>query len=161
MPKPKLDVQNLSKCFQARKRSVWALQDVNLQVYANEFVSIVGASGCGKSTLLNIVAGLTPASVGQVLMDGEKIEAPGRDRGMVCQSYTLFPWLTVAQNIGFGLELQQMPKAEQREQIDHYLNIVGLTKFSHAYPKQLSGGMRQRVAIARALANEPEVLLMD
>jgi ABC-type nitrate/sulfonate/bicarbonate transport system ATPase subunit len=158
---PKLEVRELCKQFQHQSGSLLVLDRINLHLYPNEFVSIVGASGCGKSTLLNIIAGLMSPSAGQVLMDGEVIESPGSDRGMVFQSYTLFPWLTVADNIGFGLRLQQLPKAEIRDRVAHYLSVVGLTQFAAAYPKQLSGGMKQRVAIARALANNPEVLLMD
>lgn len=154
---PKLEVIGLFKTF----KQLVVLQNINLQVYANEFVCIVGASGCGKSTLLNIVAGLMPPTAGQVLMDGEPVLGPGPDRGMVFQSYSLFPWLTVADNIGFGLKLKRLSKAEQKEQIDYYMKVVGLAEFAKAYPKELSGGMKQRVAIARALANEPEVLLMD
>ena len=154
---PKLKVIALFKAF----KQLVVLQNINLQVYANEFVCIVGASGCGKSTLLNIVAGLMPATAGRVLMDGKPVLGPGPDRGMVFQSYSLFPWLTVADNIGFGLKLKRLSKAERQERIDYYMNVVGLGEFAKAYPKELSGGMKQRVAIARALANEPEVLLMD
>lgn len=138
-----------------------ALQNINLHVYPAEFVCIVGASGCGKSTLLNIIAGLTPPSSGQVLVDGESVPGPGPDRGMVFQNFSLFPWLTVADNIGFGLQLRRIPRKEMQQRIDYYLDVVNLTQFARSYPKQLSGGMKQRVAIARALANEPEVLLMD
>ncbi|NER36541.1 MAG: ABC transporter ATP-binding protein [Oscillatoria sp. SIO1A7] len=154
---PKLEVIGLFKTF----KQLVVLQNINLQVDANEFVCIVGASGCGKSTLLNIVAGLMLPTAGQVLMDGEPVLGPGPDRGMVFQSYSLFPWLTVADNIGFGLKLKGLSKIEQKEQIDYYMKVVGLAEFAKAYPKELSGGMKQRVAIARALANEPEVLLMD
>jgi NitT/TauT family transport system ATP-binding protein len=122
----------------------------------------VGASGCGKSTLLNIAAGLATPSTGQVLVDGEDVTGlPGSDRGMVFQGYTLYPWRTVAQNVAFGLQLRKLPKVEQKERVSYFLDVVGLTQFANAYPKQLSGGMKQRVAIARALANEPSVLLMD
>jgi ABC-type nitrate/sulfonate/bicarbonate transport system ATPase subunit len=158
---PKLQVRSLTKQFKAGKQALVVLENINLSVYPNEFVTIVGASGCGKSTLLNIIAGLLPPSAGEVWVDGQEIDHPGRDRGMVFQSYTLFPWLTVAQNVGFGLKLRRVSKAESRDRIAHYLAVVGLTKFANAYPKQLSGGMKQRVAIARALANDPEVLLMD
>ncbi|WP_199300380.1 ABC transporter ATP-binding protein [Trichocoleus sp. FACHB-262] len=161
MGQPKLAVHHLSKTFQSQRQPLVVLQDINLHVCPNEFVCIVGKSGCGKSTLLNIVAGLVPPTSGQVLMDGVAVQGPGRDRGLVFQSYTLFPWLTVAQNIGYGLKLQRLPKPERRQRVAYYLDVVGLTQFSKAYPKQLSGGMKQRVAIARALANEPDVLLMD
>ncbi|MCT7957542.1 ABC transporter ATP-binding protein [Laspinema palackyanum] len=153
----KLEVKGLYKTFDR----LVVLENINLYLQANEFVCIVGASGCGKSTLLSIIAGLTTPTSGQVLMDGEPVLGPGCDRGTIFQNYSLFPWLTVSDNIGFGLSLKGMSKPQQREIINYYLEVVGLTKFSHAYPKQLSGGMKQRVAIARALANEPEVLLMD
>lgn len=154
---PKLEVKGLSKTFDR----LVVLENINLYLKANEFVCIVGASGCGKSTLLNIIAGLATPTSGTVLIDGEPVLGPGCDRGMIFQNYSLFPWLTVSDNIGFGLSLKGMTKAERQERIHYYLEVVGLTKFSKAYPKQLSGGMKQRVAIARALANEPEVLLMD
>lgn len=157
----KLEVRSLSKSFNLQTGSMTVLEDINLQLFPREFVCLVGASGCGKSTLLNIVAGLTPPSSGSVLVDGHKVTGPGSDRGMVFQNYTLYPWLTVSQNIAFGLNLRKMPKAEQRDRINYYLDVVGLTQFAKSYPKQLSGGMKQRVAIARALANEPAVLLMD
>lgn len=158
---PKLSVENLFKSFPGHSKPVMVLHNINLQVYPGEFVCIVGTSGCGKSTLLNILAGLIPASTGQVLLDQDPIRGPGPDRGMVFQSYTLFPWLSVADNIGFGLKLRHLSPAEQKQRIAYYLEVVGLTTFARAYPKQLSGGQKQRVAIARALANEPEVLLMD
>lgn len=158
---PRLEVRNLFKAFPHQGKQLTVLQDINLCIHPNEFVCLVGASGCGKSTLLNIIAGLTQPSVGQVLVDGEVVPGPGSDRGMVFQGYTLYPWLTVSENIGFGLKLRNLPKAERKRRIDYYLEVIGLTRFARAYPKQLSGGMKQRVAIARALANEPEVLLMD
>lgn len=158
---PKLEVRGLSKLFAIQGGSLTVLDDINFQLFPREFVCLVGASGCGKSTLLNIVAGLASPSSGNVLVDGRVVTGPGSDRGMVFQNYTLYPWLTVSQNIAFGLQLRKMPKAEQRERISYYLNVVGLTQFAKSYPKQLSGGMKQRVAIARALANEPAVLLMD
>jgi ABC-type nitrate/sulfonate/bicarbonate transport system ATPase subunit len=158
---PQLQVIGLSKTYPYQGKNLTVLDDINLTLNANEFVCLVGSSGCGKSTLLKIIAGLIPPSKGQVLMHGEVPPGPGADRGMVFQSYTLYPWLTVADNIGFGLKLQGVSKAERQQKIAYYLEVVGLSKFAKAYPKQLSGGMKQRVAIARALANEPEVLLMD
>ncbi len=159
--RPKLQVEGLYKRFSQKGKSVVALQNIDLYLRSREFVCIVGASGCGKSTLLNIIAGLVPPCDGSVLVDGEAVPGPGADRGMVFQSYTLYPWLTVAGNIAFGLQLRRLPRAEIKQRVAYYLDVVGLTKFAKAYPKQLSGGMKQRVAIARALANEPEVLLMD
>jgi ABC-type nitrate/sulfonate/bicarbonate transport system ATPase subunit len=158
---PKMEVRDLYKSFRVEGKQLTVLEDINLQLYPREFVCLVGASGCGKSTLLNIIAGLVQPTSGKVLVDGDVVGGPGSDRGMVFQHYTLYPWLTVSQNIAFGLQLRKMPRAEQRERIQYYLRVVGLTQFANAYPKQLSGGMKQRVAIARALANEPEVLLMD
>ncbi|MBE9018158.1 ABC transporter ATP-binding protein [Chroococcidiopsis sp. CCALA 051] len=159
---PKLEVREICKSYSNRGKELVVLEKINFQLDPREFVCLVGVSGCGKSTLLNIVAGLTTPSAGQVLVDGQAVTGrPGSDRGMVFQGYTLYPWLTVSQNIAFGLQLRKMSKAEQRERVAYYLNVVGLTQFAKAYPKQLSGGMKQRVAIARALANEPEVLLMD
>ena len=158
---PKLEVRGLSKCFWQAGDPLTVLQNVDLYLQPRELVCIVGASGCGKSTLLNIIAGLIPPTTGEVLVDGETVPGPGADRGMVFQSYTLYPWLTVAGNIAFGLNLRRLPRAEIKQRVAYYLEVVGLTNFAKAYPKQLSGGMKQRVAIARALANEPEVLLMD
>lgn len=162
LDRPKLEVREICKSYPVRGKELVVLEKIDFQLAPREFVCLVGASGCGKSTLLSIVAGLTAPSAGQVLVDGQIVTArPGSDRGMVFQGYTLYPWLTVSQNIAFGLQLRKMSKAEQRERVAYYLNVVGLTQFAKAYPKQLSGGMKQRVAIARALANEPEVLLMD
>lgn len=159
---PKLAVQELFKSYPIQgKQQLLVLQDINFKLYPGEFVCLVGSSGCGKSTLLNIVAGLVQPSAGQVLVDGRAVTGPGSDRGMIFQGYTLYPWLTVSQNIAFGLQLRKLPKAEQRDRIAYFLNVVGLTKFANAFPNQLSGGMKQRVAIARAIANEPAVLLMD
>ena len=159
---PKLEVRELFKSYPVRgKQQLMVLSNINFKLYPREFVCLVGSSGCGKSTLLNIVAGLVSPSTGQILVDGQVVTGPGSDRGMVFQGYTLYPWLSVAQNIAFGLQLRKMPKLEQRERVSYFMNVVGLTQFANSYPKQLSGGMKQRVAIARALASEPAVLLMD
>lgn len=158
---PKLEVRHLMKTYRVQGQSRLVLEDINFKLFPNEFVCLVGASGCGKSTLLNLVAGLVPPTQGEVLVDGQRVNGPGSDRGMVFQHYTLYPWLTVRQNIAFGLQLRNMSKLEQRDRVDYFLQVVGLTQFADAHPKQLSGGMKQRVAIARALANEPAVLLMD
>ena len=138
-----------------------ALSATDLDVAENEFITILGPSGCGKSTLLRIVAGLDRQTAGEVLLDGQRIEGPGADRGMVFQSYTLFPWLTVRDNVCFGLREKGLPRAQQLEIAQAFLGKVGLGGFEHHYPKQLSGGMQQRTAIARALANGPRILLMD
>ena len=126
-----------------------------------QFSVIVGPSGCGKSSLLELIAGLKEPSGGRCLIDGKQISVPGADRGMVFQTYSLFPWLTVRKNIEFGPSVNGVPQRERADRSSHYIAAVGLSGFEDAYPSQLSGGMRQRVAIARALANDPEVLLMD
>jgi NitT/TauT family transport system ATP-binding protein len=159
--KLKICADNVSKTYKSKKRELLALDNVSFRVFENEFVSFVGPSGCGKSTLLKIVAGLEEPSSGELLVSGKQIEGPGADRGMVCQTYTLFPWLTVRENIEFGLTLQGMPLFEKRAVADRFMELIGLTRFAKSYPKELSGGMKQRVAIARALAANPEVLLMD
>jgi NitT/TauT family transport system ATP-binding protein len=162
LPKEKKIVaDSVSKEYRTQSGTFRALDSVSIHVHSNEFVSLVGPSGCGKSTLLRIVAGLEEATSGTVFVSGKEIEGPGADRGMVFQSYTLFPWLTVRENIEFGLHLRKVPAKQKREISDRYLELVSLAPFADAYPKELSGGMKQRVAIARALANSPEVLLMD
>jgi len=138
-----------------------ALDNINLQVRAGEFLCVVGPSGCGKSTLLHLIAGLQPQTSGQILIDGRPVEGPGTDRILIFQEHGLFPWLTVGQNVEFGMKMKGIPKAEREEKIRYYLRLVHLAKFEKSYIHQLSGGMRQRVAIARALATEPDVLLMD
>jgi NitT/TauT family transport system ATP-binding protein len=141
--------------------AVRALQRVSLEVQDNDFIAILGPSGCGKSTLLRIVAGLDAPSAGRVTMEGASVTGPGADRGMVFQSYTLFPWLTVRENIAFGLREQGMALPRQKEICDFYLERVGLGAFADHLPRQLSGGMQQRTALARALATNPKVLLLD
>ncbi len=144
-----------------RGLEVVAVDKLSLAVADREFASIVGPSGCGKSTLLRAVAGLIEPSTGQVLVDEQPIDGPGADRGMVFQSYTLFPWLTVQGNVEFGSKLRSMSVAQRQIVVKQYIDLVGLSGFERHYPKELSGGMMQRVAIARALANNPAVLLMD
>jgi NitT/TauT family transport system ATP-binding protein len=144
-----------------RGEEVMAVDSLSLDIADQEFISIVGPSGCGKSTLLRVVAGLIEPTSGEVLLDGRGIKGPGADRGMVFQSYTLFPWLTVQGNVEFGPRLKGLPATQRTQLAQHYLEMVGLKGFERSYPKELSGGMMQRVAIARALANDPEVLLMD
>lgn len=159
----KLVVDTLSRVFAGVRggHPVTALQPTTLAIADNEFVTILGPSGCGKSTLLRMIAGLDRPTTGQIRLDGKMVEGPGADRGMVFQSYTLFPWLTVAENIAFGLNEKGMAEAEQRAIVADYVEKVGLRGFENHYPKQLSGGMQQRTAIARALANDPGVLLLD
>ena len=158
----KLSVRDVDLRFERPRRPpVVALDRISLDVADKEFAVIVGPSGCGKSSLLYLIAGLNQPSGGIMLLDGKSIDEPGRDRGMVFQAYTLFPWLTVRDNIAFGLKVRGMNAAEQKAIVDRYLAEVGLEGFADAYPKQLSGGMMQRVALARAMANDPEILLMD
>jgi NitT/TauT family transport system ATP-binding protein len=140
---------------------ITAVDDVSLDIEAGRFMTIVGPSGCGKTTLLNIVAGFIPATKGSVRMNGTQITESGPDRGVVFQSFALFDWLTVRQNIEFGPRMSGVDSRERTERVNQYLGLIGLRKFADRYPYELSGGMKQRVAIARALANDPNVLLMD
>ena len=158
----KLLIEDVTVRFAARKgEGVTALDRITLAIPEREFSCIVGPSGCGKSTLLRLVAGLNQATTGRITQGGRPIVGPSAARGMVFQSYTLFPWLTVRRNVEFGLELKRMPAAERRRIAHGFIEQVGLEGFEDAYPEQLSGGMRQRAALARALANDPEILLMD
>ena len=140
---------------------VTAVQDVSLEVKQGEFVSIVGRSGCGKTTLLNMIAGFIPVTGGEILLDGRAIDGPGPDRGVVFQSFALFPWKTVLQNVAFGPRMRGLPDAECERIAREYLALVGLAEVAERYPAELSGGMQQRVGVVRALANNPDVLLMD
>jgi len=159
----RLSIQGVGRTFPGVNggKPTLALQPTSLEVADNDFITVLGPSGCGKSTLLRIVAGLDTPTVGQVLLDGQPVVGPGADRGMVFQSYTLFPWLTVRQNMCFGLREKGMPAAEQAEIAARFIKEVGLSGFESHFPKQLSGGMQQRVALARALANDPKILLLD
>lgn len=158
-----LTVDNVSRVFPAVRggEPVRALEPTRLTVAENDFITILGPSGCGKSTLLRIVAGLDRPTTGQVFLKGKQIKGPGADRGMVFQSYTLFPWLTVADNIAYGLREKGVSRSERKDVVASYIDKVGLRGFEQHYPKQLSGGMQQRTAIARALANDPAILLLD
>lgn len=158
---PILEVSQLDKSFSSSGRTVQALRGVSLRVNKGEFVCLIGASGCGKSTLLRILAGFETPSSGKVLMYGMPISSPGPERGMVFQDFGLFPWLTVKENIAFGPHQRGLPHARLSAIAEHFMDMVGLGKFTDFYPGQLSGGMKQRVAIARVLANDCEVLLMD
>jgi NitT/TauT family transport system ATP-binding protein len=159
----KLIIENVSRIFSGVRGGVptQALDPTTLSVADNDFVTILGPSGCGKSTLLRLVAGLDRPTTGRVVLDGRPVTGPGADRGMVFQSYTLFPWLTVADNIAFGLREAGKPAAQRSDVVQAWLSRIGLEAFAHHYPKQLSGGMQQRTAIARALANDPAILLLD
>jgi NitT/TauT family transport system ATP-binding protein len=156
-----LRVSDLHKSFGSGPGAHVALQKMSLDVHRREFICIIGPSGCGKSTLIRIVAGLEDATGGEILVDGRPVSGPGPDRGMVFQGYTLFPWRTVKQNVMFGLQMRGKGHSAADVEARQWLDIVGLSKFEHAFPHELSGGMKQRVAIARALANEPRILLMD
>jgi NitT/TauT family transport system ATP-binding protein len=159
---PKVGLSDI--CLSYRTQSgerLLALDHINLQVKAGEFLCIVGPSGCGKSTLLHLIAGLHQQTSGEVLIDGKRVQGPGTDRILIFQELGLFPWLTVGQNVEFGMKMKGLSKAEREEKTRYYLRLVHLSQFKDSYTHQLSGGMRQRVALARALATEPDVLLMD
>ena len=157
----KVKIDGVRKVFNGRSGEMVALNGINMDILDNEFVCVVGPSGCGKSTLLNIIAGLMEPTSGNVFVDGKKVQGTGVERGVVFQQYALFPWLTVKKNVEFGLRLKNLPEDEIEEIAMKYIRMVDLEKFTNAYPKELSGGMKQRVAIARAYAVNPEVLLMD
>ncbi|MGL5632449.1 MAG: ABC transporter ATP-binding protein, partial [Azovibrio sp.] len=154
-------INNVDKVFQTPGGNVTALKDINLEIRAGEFVCLLGPSGCGKSTLLNAVAGFALPSSGEIVVEGRRVVAPGPDRGMVFQEYALFPWMTVVQNIAFGLEVQKKERREINLVVDQLLDLLHLTDFRDRFPKDLSGGMRQRVAIARVLALDSPIMLMD
>jgi NitT/TauT family transport system ATP-binding protein len=160
-----LEVRQLSKVFfeqnDSRKPGLVALYNISLAIRKNEFVSLLGPSGCGKTTLIRIIAGLLPADCGEVLVNGQAVTVPGRDRCMVFQQFGLLPWRTVLSNVEFGLEIEGVPKDERSALAGQYLELVGLKGFEHYYPHQISGGMQQRVGIARALSKKPDILLMD
>jgi NitT/TauT family transport system ATP-binding protein len=144
-----------------RGRAVLALENVSMEIGEREFVALLGPSGCGKSTLLYLVGGFLPIEAGVITVDGKKVAGPGPDRGIVFQSFALFPWKTVRANVLYGLEKLGLPRKEQDERAQAFINLVGLDGFEDSYPSQLSGGMKQRTAIARTLAIDPEILLMD
>jgi NitT/TauT family transport system ATP-binding protein len=158
-----LTIRNLTKTYfdPYAGAHVTAVRDVSLEVQQGEFVSIVGPSGCGKTTILNMVAGFLPPTGGEILLDGRAVSGPGPDRGVVFQSFALFPWKTVLDNVGFGPKMRGVPKAERDRIAREYLALAGLSHAAERYPNELSGGMQQRVGVVRALANEPDVLLMD
>ena len=160
-----LEVRQLSKVFfeenDSRKPELVALYNISLTIRKNEFVSLLGPSGCGKTTLIRIIAGLLPADCGEVLVNGQAVTVPGRDRCMVFQQFGLLPWRTVLSNVEFGLEIDGVPKDERSARAGQYLELVGLKGFERYYPHQISGGMQQRVGIARALSKKPDILLMD
>lgn len=163
MNAPRIAFENICVDFPTERGPLRVVDDVSLCIHENEFICIVGPSGCGKTTLMNILAGFVPPTQGRVLLDGKPVQGPGRDRGVIFQEYGVFPWLTVEQNILFGLKLasSKTQPSERAEVCRKYLALMGLTDFAQAFPKTLSGGMRQRLAIARAYAAQPEFLLMD
>jgi NitT/TauT family transport system ATP-binding protein len=154
-------IEHLSKEYSSKTGGeCLALQDLSLNIEKGEFFALLGPSGCGKSTLLHIIGGLNSAT-GSILINGKPVKGPGMNRGIVFQEYALFPWLTVVENVAFGLKMKGVPKKERLQTAREYLALVGLSGFEERYPDQLSGGMKQRTAIARSLAYDPEVLLMD
>lgn len=169
--KSKITLRNVSRIFHSPKgEKIDALHDINLEVEdafspsgrdIGEFRVLLGPSGCGKSTLLRMVAGLDRPDSGEILVNGQPVTGPGKDRGMVFQKYTSFPWLSVADNVGYGLKINGVAAKEREETVSRLLKAVGLTEFADVYPETLSGGMQQRVAIARTLALRPSVILMD
>ncbi len=159
---PKISFQAVSRAFEiAGRESFLALDRLTLDILDGEFVTVVGPSGCGKSTAMNIAAGLQTPTAGRILVDGAAVDGPGPERGIIFQQYALFPWLTVRENVEFGLRIAGKRRAERRATADHFMELVGLQDFADALPKTLSGGMKQRCAIARAYAVNPKILLMD
>jgi NitT/TauT family transport system ATP-binding protein len=156
-----MSLSGLTRRFESAEGSITALDAIDFEVRAREFISVIGPSGCGKSTLIRLVAGLDTPTSGEIWVDNQPVSGPGADRGMVFQSYTLFPWLSVKRNVMFGLRMKGMARSAAQKKALEWLDLVGLADFADHYPAQLSGGMKQRVAIARALANEPRILLMD
>lgn len=160
-PQRKLRLEGISRWFETPGGTVQALEEIDLDIREGELLCIVGPSGCGKSTLLNLIAGLDQPSAGAVWVDGRRVEGPGTDRIVIFQELGLFPWLTVRENVEFGLRMKGVPRKERCARARHYLHLVHLAGFETSYVHQLSGGMKQRVALARSLATEPDVLLMD
>jgi NitT/TauT family transport system ATP-binding protein len=160
---PRISLKRVSKHFYDIEQSqeIIALKDIDLDIGPSEFLTIIGQSGCGKSTLLNLIAGFEPITAGSIQLDGDPITQPGPDRGVVFQEYALFPWLTVRDNIAFGLRERGVPVQERNAKVREQIEVVGLSGFEGRYPHELSGGMRQRVAIARVQVTDPKSLLMD
>jgi len=156
-----LNVASVCKSFGYGPKAKQVLDSVSFDLHSGQFMALVGSSGSGKSTVMRLIAGLERPSSGEIRLDGQRIRGPGADRGMVFQKYSLYPWLTAAQNVAFGMRLQGRPKAEVRERTAYFLEVVGLVDSARLLPRELSGGMQQRVAIARSLAAEPKVLLLD
>jgi NitT/TauT family transport system ATP-binding protein len=159
----KIAFENIGKTFESTRGKIEAIKGFDLRIRNNEFVSLIGPSGCGKSTVLNMIAGFLEPTTGRILLDGEPVNKPGKERGVIFQQYAIFPFLTVRRNIEFGLKLStnKTPKEKRTMIVQEYIRLMGLEGFEDAFPKELSGGMRQRVAIARAYAVDPEIFLMD
>ncbi|HZG63684.1 MAG TPA: ABC transporter ATP-binding protein [Rubrobacteraceae bacterium] len=156
-----VEMRDLNLVYMSKNRQVPALKDVNLSVEEGSFVCLLGPSGCGKTSLLRLIAGFRKPTSGLITLDGEPITGPDRQRGVVFQQPTLYPWLTVQKNVEFGLKMRKLPREERREIARRCIDTVGLQEFTQTYPYELSGGMKQRVAIARVLANDPRLVLMD
>ena len=156
-----LQVRHLGKTFGSGQHRKEVLRDISFALRSGEFLSLVGSSGSGKSTILRLIAGLEQPRSGQVLVDGQVVQGPGPDRGMVFQKYSLYPWLSAAENVAFGMRLQGLPQRDINERTAYFLEVVGLQDAARKLPRELSGGMQQRVAIARTLATNPKVLLLD
>src|SRR5690606_5299791 len=160
--RPQIVVESVDHVYRPpRGRAVLALENVSLSIGEREFVALLGPSGCGKSTLLYLIGGFLPIEKGSITVDGKPVSGPGPDRGIVFQSFALFPWKTVRANVLYGLEKLGLPRKEQMERAQAFIDLVGLHGFEDSFPSQLSGGMKQRTAIARTLAIDPEILLMD
>ncbi|EIJ78311.1 ABC transporter related protein [Bacillus methanolicus PB1] len=158
---PLIEVKDLSLYYESKNHTLHVLDNINLQFYKNDFVCVLGSSGCGKSSLLNVLAGFQKPTTGEVIIDGKKHVKPNSDVGVVFQHHNLFPWLSIAKNIEFGLKMKSISKTERQKIVSYYLNMVGLESSAKLWPFQLSGGMKQRASIARTLATDPKVILMD
>lgn len=156
-----LELKNISKYYANNGKKIEAIKNISLKAGNKKIIALVGPSGCGKTTLLKIIAGLLPSSSGEVILNGKIITEPNKKIGMIFQNFSLFPWLTVKENIAFGLNLQKISNEEKEKLVQYYLSIINLKDFANAYPKNISGGMQQRVAIARTLVNNPSLILMD
>jgi len=161
MSRPHIEISGVGKVFKAGQRELAALKDITLSIPSGQFTCLLGPSGCGKSTLLNAIAGFAPPTSGAITVDGRAVTGPGPERGMVFQEYALFPWMTVEQNVAFGMEIKGMARRDIGQRVDQLLAMLSLSDFRQRFPKDLSGGMRQRVAIARVLALDSPIMLMD
>lgn len=157
-----IQIKQMELIYQSESQNVQALKNINLDIKEGSFVCVLGPSGCGKTSLLRIIAGFQQATSGHIYLDGKKMSLkPDEHRGVVFQQHTLYPWLNIEENVGFGLKMRKVPAAKRKETVDHYLSMVGLSDFKKSAPYELSGGMKQRASIARVLANDPRIVLMD